>query len=632
MSAIADTAVHPVPEEGLQPNPVGNVHTNGRPSSSNEPSIGNTSVRSDGLNAELANRWLVWQCKMIADVITGCVYSANGDLLASRPQQGEGQAKLHAAATEALHLDRAFISTEVSFGKSDGRLGDIIATPIKAGDNTLAYVALLMAPRPQSRQNVVLQLLQWGGYWLESLRQLSDGVQQEAGSFTQSLLGNIVRHTKSNKACMETASSLADRLGCDRVSIGLRHGMVVRMECISHLASFDPRTQLVRRLEAAMEESLDQDATISIPTIPGRTNTIHKAHRELTSKHDRSSVLSFPLRGQSVNFGAIVFERNERTPFDADTMKWCESVITALAPVIELKMFEERSLLSKAYDSLRRALADLFGAKHLKFKLIAGIASAIVLLSSVINGTYEVSAPAHVEGAVSQVVAAPVAGFVKTSNVRAGDTVKEGQLLATLDDRALKLELKKWQGEENKIKKAYQEALAKKARIELSILRAKADQIDAELALVQQRIERTDLVAPYEGYVVSGDLSQSLGAPVEIGDVLFEIAPLTEYRVVIEIDERDMASVDADKKGEVLIAALPGNPIPFSIEQVVPVAVSGEGKSYFRVEASIANTTPELRPGMEGVARVEIGPRKIFWIWTHKLADRISLWLWSIGW
>ena len=67
-------------------------------------------------------------------------------------------------------------------------------------------------------------------------------------------------------------------------------------------------------------------------------------------------------------------------------------------------------------------------------------------------------------------------------------------------------------------------------------------------------------------------------------------------------------------------------------KQIVPVAISGDGNSYFRVEASFDDKTNQLRPGMEGVARIGIGERKILWIWTHKLIDRISLWLWSIGW
>jgi len=270
--------------------------------------------------------------------------------------------------------------------------------------------------------------------------------------------------------------------------------------------------------------------------------------------------------------------------------------------------------------------------KHLKLKIAAAAAASVVLLASIFNGDHIVSAPAVVEGAQTQVIAAPIAGFVKTAEVRAGDKVTKGQLMARLDDRSLQLELRKWQGEENKIKKAHQEALAKKARTELSILRAKAEQIEAEHALVKERLERTELKAPFNGYVTSGDLSQSLGAPVSIGDVLFEVAPAEEYKVVVKVDERDMAGVDADKSGRVVIAAMPSDPIPFEVDQVVPLAISGEGNSYFRVEAKFDQATPDLRPGMEGVARLNMGERKLIWIWTHKLVDKIKLWLWSVGW
>ena len=125
---------------------------------------------------------------------------------------------------------------------------------------------------------------------------------------------------------------------------------------------------------------------------------------------------------------------------------------------------------------------------------------------------------------------------------------------------------------------------------------------------------------------------QSLGAPVEVGDVLFEVAQQQEFRTIIEVNERDMGDISENQTGEVVIAALPGKPILFDIKQIVPVAISGDGNSYFRVEASFDDKTNQLRPGMEGVARIGIGERKILWIWTHKLIDRISLWLWSIGW
>jgi RND family efflux transporter MFP subunit len=589
-------------------------------------------LRQSGLNAELADRWLLWQIKMIADVITGCVYTPEGKPLAIRPRNAAGVEQLDKAAAEAVHAGKPVLHTEIPFGQVNGRLGDVIATPVVDGDKTLAIVALLMTPRPQSRQNVVMQLLQWGGYWLHSLSQLSDGVEQDAGTFTHSIITTILRHDNTHKSCMEIASQLAVRLDCDRVTVGLRRGVVVRTECISHLASFDPRTQLIRRLEAAMEESLDQDTTVIVPSLDSSTNAIDQAHRDLSNHNNRCSVMTVPLNGQNECYGAIVFEREATQPFDSDTRQWCESVLSAVAPALELKRFDERPLRRKSADSARKSLAELFGPRHLKLKVAAACVAAVLVLGSVLDGEYRVSAPATIEGATSQVIAAPIAGFIKSSDVRAGDTVKEGQVLARLDDRSLQLELKKWLGEENKVKKAYQEALAKRARTELSILRAKADQITAELSLVRERIERTELKAPYAGFVTSGDLSQSLGSPVEIGEVLFEVAPLQEYRAAIEVDERDMAGISNNKTGQMVIAALPGEPKPFVIQQVLPVAISGEGNSYFRVEATFEDDAIDLRPGMEGIARIEMGDRKLLWIWTHKLIDSIKLWLWTNGW
>ena len=55
-----------------------------------------------------------------------------------------------------------------------------------------------------------------------------------------------------------------------------------------------------------------------------------------------------------------------------------------------------------------------------------------------------------------------------------------------------------------------------------------------------------------------GDLSQSLGSPVERGEVLFEVAPLDDYRIIVEIDERDISMVSAGQLGTLTLAALPG--------------------------------------------------------------------------
>ena len=129
--------------------------------------------------------------------------------------------------------------------------------------------------------------------------------------------------------------------------------------------------------------------------------------------------------------------------------------------------------------------------------------------------------------------------------------------------------------------------------------------------------------------MVNGDLSQSLGTAVKRGQVLFEVAPLNAYRVVLEVDEGEISHIRSGQNGTLMLTSLPGEVYPLTITHVTPVAVSREGRSYFRVEASLDRMTERLRPGMEGVAKVEAGNRKLIWIGTHKMIDWLRLVLWS---
>jgi len=37
----------------------------------------------------------------------------------------------------------------------------------------------------------------------------------------------------------------------------------------------------------------------------------------------------------------------------------------------------------------------------------------------------------------------------------------------------------------------------------------------------------------------------------------------------------------------------------------------------------------KLRPGMEGVGKIQVERRKLGWIWTHKIVHWLRMWVWS---
>jgi multidrug resistance efflux pump len=287
-------------------------------------------------------------------------------------------------------------------------------------------------------------------------------------------------------------------------------------------------------------------------------------------------------------------------------------------------------VLQHAGSSLRRCLEILVGPRHPGAKLIALTIVGVIMFFSVATGTYRVAAKTVIEGAVQRITAAPFDGFIAESFVRAGDTVHAGQVLCKLDDRELKLDQARLSSEREQLERKYRQALAAQERSTMTILQAQIEQVVAMLSLVKDKLSRATLVASFDGIVVAGDLQQLLGTPVELGKTLFTIAPLDSYRVILQVEERDISHLKLGQKGELTLSGIPHRQMDFSVEQITPVSTAQEGRNYFRVEARLYNASERVRPGMEGVGKVEVDERKLIWIWTHNLVDwvRLSVWKW----
>lgn len=583
--------------------------------------------------ADLAEQWLSWQCRAITGIIRGAIYFPTdegviGSAIAVWPNKAGVEPQLLVAANEALVDRQAIERSKLSYGPTNSRTCDVVACPLLVDKKLVAVVSIMMSVRSESQRRVVLRILTWGGQWIKTLLQQVVDTQQKNNIFSLTLATVVLRHSSSQVAAIDMVNRLADQFECERVSIGFRQGLSIRLQALSHVASFDGRTQLVRRIEAAMEESVDQVSLIVLPDKSNLNSEIDRAHVELSNG---GAISTHPLPGRRGFIGAITFERGSSQPFTEDELIICQRLVQFIGPALELKQLDERSVWIKGAEDILRRVARVCGKAYLKLKITLALILVLMIAAAVFDGDYEVTAPASVESSIRQVLVAPQNGYVKESLVQAGDLVKKDQLMALLDDRNLTLELRKWQSEHNKVEKVYQEALAKHDRIELGIQSAQLKQVNAELLLVKEKIAHTQLRAPFDGVVINGDLTQSLGAPVEIGQTLFEVAPLDSYQVVLEVDDHNMAGLKAGNTGKLIIAALPNDSFSLSINQVIPIAISKGNRNFFRVEASLAEHASRLLPGMRGVAKLQMGERKLLWIWTHSLIDRMRLWLWSVG-
>jgi multidrug efflux pump subunit AcrA (membrane-fusion protein) len=592
-------------------------------------------ARADDASA-FCEGWLALQCTQVAGARAALLLVRDADGVfapaAIWPSRQRDVSHLAPAAEAALRERRPHLVPPAQSGA--GTLAHL-ACPVLVEQQPVAVVVIEAVLRGDAQLSGALRQMQWGTGWLEALfrrkQSREDASSLARTGFALDMVAVAAEHHDIKALARALTTALAARLRCRSVAVGLVARGQTRLLALSHAAAFERTSQPVVALENAMDESVDQAASIAEPPLPATGRRISLAHRDYLAICRTGAVISTPLFSRGHVIGAITFEHDAIDGFDAGSLAMIESVGVLMGPLFDLRRDNDRLVSGKLVSLAGKGVTAVVGPRRPAVKVLAALSVVAVVALAVASGPFRVSARATIEGEVQRAAVAPFEGFVATAPARAGDVVREGQVLATLDDRDLQLEAARWRSERDQQRLRYEEALGKRERATAQITEALIRQAQAQLDLVEARIARARIEAPFAGVIVSGDLSQQLGSPVERGKLLFEIAPLASYRVILQVDERDIVHVARGQTGTMLIKGLARDPAPIEIGTVTPVASAANGRNTFRVEARLTGSPAALRPGMEGVAKVEITSRSLLWIWTRALTDwlRITWWSWT---
>ncbi len=595
-----------------------------------------TAFATAGDTDAVCRSWLALQCRMLPG-------AAGGMLLLTQPGGPFRPVAVHPDASQDFGYLREAVEECVRTAApvvrppphDNGAAGLHIAYPILADDaQPVGVVALDLLPRPEAETKAALRALHWGVGWLEA-QALRDrmGLEKQRVAGAAAALDIVAvasEHDRLEAAAMAVANEMATRLGAARVAVGLDAGRGIRLLALSHTAWFKRNTAMVAAIEQAMDEAAVQRATIRVPAGGIGAARIAVAHEALAATwHAAGAFTSFPLLIDKGAVGAITVVHDDPPP-DA-VVRLGEAISALLGPILDHKRRARRLISGRLADGAHDLLATLAGPRHLAWKMAGAAALACVTLAMLLPSDFRVAAKAVLEGRVQRAVPAPFDGFIATASVKAGDAVHRGDVLATMDDHDLQLDRVRWQSERQRLLLKIDEATSKHDPGTIGQLQAELSQADAQAALTAQKLARAQITAPIDGLVVSGDLSQSIGAPVETGKVLFEVAPLDEYRVNVRVDEHDIGAVKPGQTGQVLLHGMTGAAVPFTVQRVTSVAEADAGHNTFRIEGALSGAPASLRPGMEGVGKITVGRASYAWIWTRGIADwfRMLLWSWT---
>lgn len=514
-----------------------------------------------------------------------------------------------------------------------GELPARIAYPLVFGE--LLHGAILVEARPLDPAGIrqLIRHLQWSAAGVEAFVSRTASKRGSASADIAQFLIGVVDALAAAQSGVDAARLLSNlmarRLECDSTAVGRYQAKRSRLIALSQTASIDRRSTLARTLEAAQDEAIDQASVVLAPPPATSSLLLTRAHQNLSKQFAGAHVLTVPLVADAEAVGAITLRRSARA-FTQNEIDLADTVGTAVGSLLNEKWRLDRSLPALAAERAGAVLGKLLGPRHLMLKLATVVTIAAAGYLAFGTSDYRVRAKAQVQGEIRRLVSAPFDGYIRAQFARAGDVVPEGFVLAELQDNDLVLERLRQISKKRQYQLELDKALAKRDLAETNIARAQIEQADAEIDLSDQMIARAQLKAPFAAVVVSGDLSQSVGKPVSRGDVVFEIAPLDRYRVTAVVPEAEIRLVDPGQSGELLLSALPDRTFPMVIGSVTRVAQASEGVNGFEAIGTVDSRDPSVRPGMEGVVKIDAGRRNVAWIWFHPLVDWLRVKIWAL--
>jgi HlyD family secretion protein/biotin/lipoyl-binding protein len=254
----------------------------------------------------------------------------------------------------------------------------------------------------------------------------------------------------------------------------------------------------------------------------------------------------------------------------------------------------------------RSLLAALFGRGRMVKLALAAALVAILCLPVTLSAL----APAEVVALQPTIVRAPLEGVVDHFEVQPNEQVEAGQLLLTLDPRAIenKLEVasKALAVAEAEYRQAAQQAVFEdKSRALLAVLKGRMEQRRADVSYNQSLLGRIKVTATRSGLALFDDPNAWIGKPVAIGERLLEIADPAQAEIEIWLPVADAITLTPGADVDFFLNIAPESPLHATLRQASYEATqSPAGLLGYRLKATLSDPAHPPRIGLKGTAKL----------------------------
>ena len=232
-----------------------------------------------------------------------------------------------------------------------------------------------------------------------------------------------------------------------------------------------------------------------------------------------------------------------------------------------------------------------------------------------------ITVPGKVVSKLRVDVTPSIAGRLTNVYVEEGDSVKKGELLARLDDREAKSNLKRAEAnlhnaEEDvslaerslkRLRQAFSKGavarqLVEESEVELRSARARLSVAEEEVRTAKLSLENPRIVAPFEGTITARYVE--VGQWVVPSETLFSLVDQSQREIEVRVDAADSGGIAVGQTVTLSSDAFPGLEWPESVTRLAAATSNVGNANTVSVYVSLGSSAPSLRFGQQVDAEI----------------------------
>jgi RND family efflux transporter MFP subunit len=418
----------------------------------------------------------------------------------------------------------------------------------------------------------------------------------------------------------------------ERAAIALEQRGRLQIKAVTGAVKINPQDPDIVRLQSLLEwASLSSDPIL----VTQRGDEVDDEREETRAKFQayfaQSGMREFhslPLDDDDGRVGILSFESSN--PHFLNTAHLEMIKVLAGQATVALRnasLYREVPFIDLLEPILARKRKFLALKKGRRMVLVGGAALVLIFLAA-FPLPLRVDGPATVAPAHSARVQPEVAGVVQRVQVREGDAVHQGTVLAKLDDWQYRVALAAAQAKYETAISQMNRALASNDGTEAGIQRVQADYWGSEVGRTRESLEKTLLRTPIDGRVATAHIEDLVGRNLNPGDTFAEVVDTSYASIDVAIDELDVGLLSPGQQAAVKLEGLPTRTFRAAVTVVSPKAELQGDQRFFYARVLVPNDDGVIRSGMQGRSKISTGWAPAGWV----IFRRPGIWLWSKIW